>query len=294
MSNYFLWTIEETEKLKQYSGKMSFHKMKELYFPNRTAISLQKKAIKLKLISNFRKKKHIFNQEFYHQPNLVNSYFAGNFAADGYLKYRGNSTMYVLQVNSKDLELLESFKKACDFSGPIRSYQRKNYKKETLKNVSSLIMTGVNPWRESLEKNFGIVENKTLRMSPPNIISQELKMAYIIGYLDGDGSILLRPKENRLSIRFYSCNLKIMEWILFELNNFLKLKNILNKANLQKNKNLFCMEITNLRAAIIIYYLKDFPVPKLSRKWSNPLVLQCIEDYKQKYPEFFLDKPIIT
>ncbi len=45
--------------------------------------------------------------------------------------------------------------------------------------------------------------------------------------------------------------------------------------------------IVGLRAAIIIDYLRQFPVPKLNRKWNHPVVLQKINEYKQKYSHLF-------
>jgi hypothetical protein len=290
--SYLFWTDEEIEKLKRFSSKMSFKKMSKEHFVNRTPTSLQKKAVKLGLISGFRSKKWTFDENFYKTPNLVNSYYAGNFAADGYLKFRGNSTMYILSINTKDIEILNGFKKASQFGGNIRSYQRKNYLKETLKDVSTIALTGIQPWKNDLYENFGITEKKTLRLEPPNLLGKNL-FAYIIGYIDGDGTIYYRersPNQRGVGIRVYSSNYKIINWIYGVLSKVLKERNIEVTTNIYKKTGKNCYEIrfSGLGGAVLIDFFKKINTPKLARKWENPEVLTYIDEQKRKFPEFFV------
>jgi len=265
---------------------MSFREMTK-FFNGRTASSLQKKALKLGLTSKWKATKNTVNKHFFDLPNLLNSYYMGHFAADGYLKFRGGSTVYALQMNTKDIEIINNFKRDCEFSGPVRSYQRKNYKKETMKDVSYMYISNVTEWREPLKNNFGIIPNKTLRMSPPPLMDEKFKHAYLIGYLDGDGSILFDKKLDRIIIKYYSSNLNIMKWIHQELTSILTKLNYNSRFTITKIENCYSLCLFGRLGAVVFNYLKDIDVPKLKRKWYNPDTLECLGRYKVKYPDLF-------
>jgi len=294
MANYTFWSDEEINLLKTLVNRnQGFPQMVPL-FPGRTARSLNKKAIKLGLANPHHYQKHSIDENFFKEPNLLNSNISGNFASDGYIRKRGSNYLFVWQVCTKDVVILENVKKFTNFTGPIRSYERKNYKKDTFKQVSYMFVSCANQWAEDLKNNFGIVPHKTLRMSPPNLSNDLLKFSYILGSLDGDGNIYCSP-ENRIALRMYSCNIEILNWMKDVFSNFLiKIDNSLEyKCNIFKHKNSNCytLFVYDLRAAIIIDYLSQFPVPKLERKWAQPAILAKIAQYKLKYPDFFQSFP---
>lgn len=294
MSNYTFWSNEEINLLKTLVNRdQGFPQMVSL-FPGRTARSLNKKAIKLGLANPHHYQKHSIDENFFKKPNLINSFYSGVFAADGYMTQRGSNYLFKWEVCTKDVVILENVKKFTNFTGPIRSYERKNYKKETLKQVSYMSITCANQWAEDLRNNFGIIPQKTLRMSPPNLSDELLKFAYIIGEVDGDGNIQY-SKENAISLRVFSCNTEILNWIKNVFANFLikidpSLKYELEPIK-RKNQNCHTLWIGGLKAAIIIDYLSQFPVPKLERKWAQPAILAKIAQYKLKYPDFFQSFP---
>lgn len=266
-------------------------------FPGRTVISLRKKAVKLGLANPHHYQKHSVDENFFKEPNLINSFFSGNFAADGYIRKRGSNYLFMWQVCTKDVIILENIKKYTKYTGAIRSYERKNYKKETLKQVSYMSVTCANQWAEDLKNNFGIIPQKTLRMSPPNLSDELLKFAYIIGEIDGDGYVCY-AKDNRIILRIFSCNTEILNWIKDVFASFLikidpSLKYELEPIK-RKNENCHTLWISGLKAAIIIDYLSQFPVPKLERKWAQPAILAKIAQYKLKYPDFFQSFPSAT
>ena len=165
MKQYIFWTDDEIAKLKELSGRMNFQQMTK-HFSGRTAPSLQKKAIKLKIVSEYRYKKHSHDENFLETPNEVNSYYGGFCAMDCHINHRNQFT---LSLASKDLEHLENFKNAVKFTGNIRTYQRKKYKQEGLKWVSTLNICSVTQWRIDLKRHFNVEEKKTYRLAPPNI-----------------------------------------------------------------------------------------------------------------------------
>ena len=234
------WTGPEINKLKELMGKMSFDEMTK-QFVGRTKMSLVHKAEKLELSNNYRFRKHLFDINFWKTPNLINSYFGGYAAADGYINHRS----FVFSLASRDAIVLEKFKEVCGFTGDIRHYQRKNYKKETLKSVSTLIVNTVYHWKDDLKNNFGVVNKKTLILQPPNLTNNLLILAYIIGYIDGDGWIILK-KDNRPILGVVSGSYDFIFWIKQVLDKYFpmgirkdKRNKISQGTKLGKKKNCF-------------------------------------------------------
>lgn len=280
MKQYTLWSKEEIEKIKDLAGKISFTSMSKL-FNNRTPSGLQKKSIKLGLSSNIKFKKYTKNENIWEIPTLENCYWAGFFCADGCILKNSTSNNYsfVVSLASKDLEHLKKLKEFVEYSGEIKNYSRKNYKKETLKYVSTLSICSIRKWAEDLKRNFNIVTNKTFRLGPPNLQNDELKLAYIIGYLDGDGWLCLNSNKRALRIAYVSSSYAILIWIKSVIEMYFKLKT--PKVYKVINKNYYTYTIADKNSPHIFNKLKSIDVPKLSRKWENPEILNFINSQPQ-------------
>lgn len=276
---YTFWTTEEENKLRSFTGKVSFFEMSKL-FQDRTSISLQKKSIKMGLISGFKHKDHSHDENFFKTPNPLNCFIAGFFAADGCLAQRS----FCIEVNQNDKSILENVIKATKFTGSVYNYSRNKYKREGQIHVSKLTICSIKKWTEDLKQNFGIVHNKTYRIGPPNLDDLYLKLCYIIGYTDGDGTIC-PPHNYDVKIGYSSCSIKILEWIKEILNLFLFKNNL--KIRKRKNENCYEYHICHNKALILFNLLKDIPVPKFDRKWKNPQTLELLEKRKQSKPYLF-------
>lgn len=291
--SYLFWTKEEELKLQELSGKYSFEQL-IIFFPNRSAKSLQKKSIKLGLKSKYRFTKHSHDKNCWKTLTPSSCYLAGFIAADGSL-HSGRKQLTVC-INTKDIQVLNEIKDYTKYTGNIRSYQRKNYNKETLKNVSYIIIGGCGEWYDDFKYNFGIIPNKTFYFPPPSLKEEILKWSYVIGYIDGDGWIT--HKENlRITLGIASCNENILKWIINLIDQKIKIPQRtqgfqMKPIRIAKGKNkVRYFTIQGYKAGVLIDYLRQFPIPKLSRKWDQPAVLQYIEQQKQKHPEYFLKPP---
>jgi hypothetical protein len=280
---YNLWSEKEIELLKSLVGKISFTDMIK-HFPGRTPTSLLKKSIKLGMSSNYIR--HIYNIDMNYWKNLdiKKCYYAGFIATDGNLNKKNNSL--VINLNPKDISILENFKKEVGYTGNIRIYKRKKYKSEELKNVCYLQISGIKEWYKDLNEKFTIMPNKTYTLNAPNINNNILEIAYLIGAIDGDGWVISGNNKLRIKIGFVSASYDFIKWVYNKLKFILNNKEI-PKISKQKNKKCHYFVINDIKAAIIIDYLRQFPVPKLDRKWNNPRILQKIDEYKQKYPHLF-------
>lgn len=284
------WTQQEIDKLKSLMGSISFEEMTK-QFVGRSKMSLAHKAEKLGLSNHYRAKKYSFSKDFWKTPNLTNCYFGGFAAADAYIDIRS----FVLSLSTKDLVVLEKLKEACLFTGNIRSYQRKNYRKETFKHVSTLKVNSFHCWREDLKNNFNIVPRKSLTLQRPNLTNDLLIFAYIIGFIDGDGWIFLK-NDNRPVLGVTSGSLPFLIWLKDFLDKYFSIdgenKNVISQGTKKGVKtNCFYFTFTGVKVAKMIDFFRQFPIFKLDRKWNNPAVLARIEEMKIQHPNFFTLSP---
>lgn len=291
---YIYWTPEDIEKLKNLLSKNISMKSMVPYFTDRTYISINSKVKKLGLDnSGYRFRKYVHNENFWSEINPITCYYAGYIAADGNLSQSRKE--FSLSLSGCDINILRLFKKLSSFTGPIDTYKRKNYKKETLKTVSTIRISCKDKWYDDLEKNFNITPIKTYRLSYPNINDDYLKWCFIIGYIDGDGWTTFQVKrKDRCVLGMVSCSFDILRWINQEID---KKFSILYNINHKKSKiaepqrvskqKYYEYIITGFRANVIIDYIRQFPLPKLSRKWDRIEILKKIDYFKEKYPQYF-------
>lgn len=283
---YNNWTKEEENKLKSLVGTTSFTKMVE-FFPNRTPTSLLKKSVKLGYKSTYKHFKYSVNINYWKELDLNKCYYAGFIASDGNLSKR--TWQVQLNLSSKDVQILHDFKKAIDFDGNVAVYKRKKYQSEELKEVCTLCINRVKEWYKDLKEKFNITIQKTFTLQPPNLNDKYLEIAYLIGLIDGDGWVCKMRNKNRITIGFVGASLPMVQWVKMKFDSILN-SNYNVKRDMKNGilKNYYSIVLQDKYAAPVIDYLSQFPVPKLERKWSNPLVLKYIDEQKLKHPELFI------
>ncbi len=292
--DYNFWTNEEIDKLIKLNGTMSFKKMADIEFNNRTATSLQKKAIKLGLESNFVNKEYSHNEFFFSELNLINCYFGGFSMGDASVN-KGGKGRFCLSLATKDRIQLENLKSFAGITAPIKDYTRTKYKSKELKSVSSLNVCSAQQWLVDLNKHFNIKPNKREKLMPPSFENQTHLWATMIGLIDADGWIISRKKIARTTIGFVSNTKELVEWVKYNLESLVPIglpeRGFSKDRKVHSHKNYFYYTISGLRSLIIVDILKDFPVPKLARKWQNPKILQYLQEQKEKHPEYFTNYP---
>lgn len=221
--------------------------------------------------------KYFYNKDFFKKPTLENCYIAGLIASDGNIhKLSKDSYVFTIGFNEEDKILLEEFKNHVNFTGPIKTYPCYCKSNKIKRNTSKCVINNIKDnWLIDLYKWWNITEDKSLTLKPPNITNLNLCLAYIIGYIDGDGSISLRKILNRkpfleFSIAGTYSNLSWIEDKIFQLeSNY-------NNKKLEQHKNIYCLRYNQIRAYKILSKLNNIPVPfKLSRKWNK------IQEYEQ-------------
>lgn len=285
----FTWTEQEEKFLKENYKKLKNKEIAKIL--NKKTKSIKDKAFLMKITSNF-----TYDKSFFKIPNLLNSYWAGFIAADGCLQHRENSNIYclIIELSKNDENHLIKFKSDINYNGNIYhrfSQYNENYKETEL----SKIHISVNKeFFNDLAINFNLIPKKTYRLAPPLNLSEENLLAYLIGYMDGDGSICLtnRKIKKELIIGFSSASKSILNWIR-EFTNSKFNRCLKNKTNIIRlipgclNGKQF--SIAGLRACHMIDFLNKIDVPKLERKWKNPEILAFIEEKKQEFPHLFIN-----
>lgn len=283
--NYKLWSDKEIEILKEkcLTGNYSYATIGQLL--NRDAISCQNKAKQLKIKNPFKSAKKYTVDECFWTPNPISCYWAGFSAADASInKHSLNCYNYRLEIANSDVEHLQQFKKDARFNGPIKTSLRCN------KFLHSRVVVCEPQWIVDLQKYYNIIPNKTLRLAPPNLENEYLKFCYLIGYIDGDGTIHFNEKRNILIIKIISSSEEIISWCHDLIYSKFKKHSIKNKKNNYRLSTYGypTLDVNGLRAAVLLNYLIKFDVPKLNRKWNQPKINIYIQKMKNLYPRFFI------
>lgn len=123
------------------------------------------------------------DHDYFSVPTVENSYWAGLIAADGCITSPSNSGQMKL-----DLTLTESdgghVARLADSLGGAAVYHygaRGASKGTTTMRVTSDKICG------DLLENFNITARKSLTLQPPTGLTEEHELAFIAGYIDGDG-----------------------------------------------------------------------------------------------------------
>lgn len=147
------------------------------------AISAKARSRGLKCNKSLANKKYSDTDEGYFDSlSPAACYWAGFIAADGCI---GTGTM--LQVYQSDKEHLVRFTSAINYTGPIlERFSPLSYRSCWHVNVYSARIV------DSLWRLFGVGRKKSLTLQPPPPgLTRDQQLAYVTGYLDGDGYIAI-------------------------------------------------------------------------------------------------------
>lgn len=265
------WTEEEFEILKNYWGKIKIEKICQL-LPRRTRSTIYKNAWKLQLKGNSSLAHRIYslNENFFEIPNILNSFYAGWIAADGCIcKHSENKISIQICIQHKDIDLISDFQKNIDWGGNL--YLGDN-NRGIGKNAQKVIRMSVcsKKLSEDLQKNFNITSRKTFTLGAPNLTNKDLILAYIAGYIIGDGGFSLRKLNGKLTPQLYVCgNYDFLVWLKQQLDIYFPSNQL---SSLTKNHSIYQWSTTGKRATEILRYLYQLPTPKLQRKWTSELI----------------------
>ena len=151
-----------------------------------THLGLSKYKTKYGIAKNFDyrnyTRKHKINDNFFEEINPKTAYWAGFIAADGNIS-KSNNALTITLVDS-DSEQLERFLKDTAADYQVTHFERNG-------NAFCTIHTVSQKMADDLNNNYNIIPAKSLILKAPNIDWEDKESidAYIIGLIDGDGTI---------------------------------------------------------------------------------------------------------
>lgn len=253
------WTAQETETLVSlYELRMNTQISKLL--PGRSADAVKQKARSLCLKSNRKvtRKRYELDYGYFKTPNLENSYWAGFIAADGCIDDVKDRVR--IKLLDSDKRHLEAFQGRCGCTSPIRNAPNGS------RDYAALEIMGTGRWREDLERNFCITARKTLTLQPPRHLPRELSLAFIIGYIDGDGCIFtekVAKQPLRVGLQVTSTR-EVLVWIKGWMN---ALAPSVRMSRVAQTGKVCSYKIVGRKTESVLRTLLALPTPKLERKW---------------------------
>lgn len=286
-----LWTQEEDDLL--LSKKLpneSWMTFARREMPDRGYLAVTNRARRLDITNpSATGRKFFFKKDVWREISQESCYWAGFLAADGCLLSRGNSNRLSIELQSRDEAHLRKFIEFTEYTNKKLTFSRKFTKMGILKHYCSVNIYCGESWIEDLKSNFSIVPSKTHILQPPKIDDEFLKLCYVIGYIDGDGTIDVRENVRKIGLSVTGASFDIIEWIHNIFINLTENCRITNKKpKIVFTRKYFKANLQGNSACAAIDYLSKLPVPKLERKWNSPELISYIQKQKSLYPDKFL------
>lgn len=183
-------------------NNLSLRKIQEKYNVNRHKVAkiLEEKGIKTTKGNHYRYNLHDFDY-FEIIDSHAKAYFLGLLMADGYItdnSKRYGEDKFGISLQIDDLPIIKSLKKHLKATNDIKTYtEYKGYSKDGGSTYARLILNSQKTVDDLIDK--GVVKQKTLikRFPSASKVPEEFVYSYLRGYMDGNGSIVLRKTKTQ-------------------------------------------------------------------------------------------------
>lgn len=260
------WSCEDKETLRSMYGKATAEQIGLLVSNrNRRAVIIMARRMGLNQTADQtrnkrRYKKWSCNESFFSVIRPVASYWAGILAADGWVK--DSKSLVALSLNDKDADHVESFKAAVAYDGPVSRYAYRGRDKG--KGVECrVLLCAVPKMVEDLKLNYGVVQSKTRTLMPPAKLDDSNAVAFIAGYVDGDGSV----SGDRLQVAGTE---SVMKWIHEAFNRLFPNRELVRSAKPFENArgaDCWHYSVSGARVRMFQDYALSLGLPVMQRKW---------------------------
>ena len=278
------WTKEEDDILFRSIGKMTYLSMSKKI--KRSIYAIGGRARQLHLSNDIMEsqKKYSVNEDFFADKNILSCYYAGLLAADGNVSLNG-SRLHFGQIAPRK-KFVENMVKDLEYTGVIYKTKKKKKKHKDAYRITISSKKIIS----DLDRNFNITPKKSLTLKPPSL-KGDFAIAFVMGYIDGDGCIGVFNKGQKPLVMVCGTK-KVVEWIKNVLysctepiyNRERKLYQAYKKG--KKKKNTYTFEISGARAVCLFFHAKRLNLPGFHIKWDKieKLLKRTGNDY------FFRDK----
>ena len=222
---------------------------------NLISINVQIRTRKEQTILTNQKRRKSVNDNYFDNIGVNQAWLMGFLAADGYIGKQVNTIE--ISLSSKDKEILKKIKKEVEIERPIIDKTSNN-------GFDICKLEWTSKRHKDILATFGIVNNKTyLPLHLPSFFSDELKLAFILGFFDGDGSI--SKYNNYLRFRIVSHRNEI----LIDIATFLQNKYNCTYSLSQDNRGLWELSISTTYCVKIFKDMYNLNSLRLDRKYQK-------------------------
>lgn len=227
---------------------------------------------------NGKVRKYSINDNFFSDKSLRSVYYAGFIAADGNIS--NTRSQLTIAVSSKDKDLLNNLQKDINSTYSIHEGVCRSKFPYCFISYTSYKLC------QDLKELYGIIPNKSLILNPPTNLSAKQKDCFIMGLIDGDGSIMLTKNANKQKKLVISCvgTIEMMSFVKTRFEEILG-ESTSNLYIRDSKKNYCSYSIGDKKARTVFkYFMDNYPdIPAMSRKWSKEHLEYC-NSYKKALP----------
>jgi hypothetical protein len=200
---------------------------------------------------------------YFSAPTVRNSYWAGFIAADGCLTSKGALRV---ALSTKDKGHPEKLRSELNFSGPIQEGLTKT------PGGREVEYSALTVWSKDilldLRRNFNLAERKTLTLLPPYRLPEPLAEAFIVGLVDGDGSVHTFNYSRRPTLRLdVAGTFWVVSWVAERFQRWCGVEKRLPRIKEHYGGTLYSLRLQGSNAERVAGRLLKVDVPKLERKW---------------------------
>ena len=296
----YIWSPEENEILKlAYENKTPKNELLKL-LPRRSYAGIKHRA---KILGIKKTRLQTKNESFFETPNEINCSVAGMLASDGNIQSpkKKNGWRIILGLCRMDEIILHDIIRTTGSNANVSQQSVKRTIKTTRnRNLqekeyfsSYLTFSDAKKWSDDLQKSWNITENKSLTLTAPNFNKLNLSLAYLLGIINGDGTIGIQKSNNKeyFYIRLLGTR-NLLEWAKNRFEEALKEK-IDGEVHIERDgTSVYLLQVNGIQAVKLFEKMKVLNCIQLARKWKNPQILKLVEDYKSKYPNQFSNNPV--
>lgn len=282
------WTTEELDLLRANYAANGAKELSQSLLKERTKNAIKRCASKLGLKRDWEASKghfnrtHFFDNYFFSIPNILNSYWAGFIAADGCIS---DTAKFSINLQESDAPHLTRFLNdvGCNLPEAVLKIYSTGYKKKdgTIAEMAMVALGGMKQWKEDLLSHWSITPRKSLTLGTPNITDESLKLSYLTGLIDGDGSIRINKVKNNEILRISICggSNEMLSWVKNLVDEIAPSESRgIELAQIQyPKKRVAKIEITGTRASKLAALVRQLNLPVMTRKWGKAF------DYLDKY-----------
>ncbi len=294
------WSTQEDLILAQSYGQMP---VKAILGANpalsgRSPHALYQRANKLGLKSPIKHRlHHTIRLDFFKVPTIESAYWAGFLAADGCLvkdPNKPNTYRLCLSLAVKDEAHVRLFQKTMGHTGEVGyiHHEARDWDGYPMKAFSTCFVNICQAGRfvDDLAR-LGLIPDKTKRLPPPQLESDLLRLAYLRGYIDGDGCLAVCDcvDGERFNIGIVSSCQSILEWIKQLVDRVFPIsyRGTTTSVNRSTSSDVWDYKVNGHRALRIVHILSRIPTPELARKWRQPRLLAMIEASQLSHPSIW-------